>query len=123
MTVEESSSEVESPPPAKKKKSDKPSSDVEERESSSVNPAPPPLATAGVKRKRVATGQRKATSSKGQKKIGSEVDQPVVYYPKALGYASGDKSASGDESSSSSEEEEWQPSAQRVFLQTYLSAL
>lgn len=72
-----------------------------------MNSAPSPAATAGVVGKRSVIGQNREASSKGQKNH-SESNQPVVYYPKSLGYADGD-------GSSSSEEEGRQPSAQKVY--------
>lgn len=74
-----------------------------------MNSAPSPAATAGVVGKQSVVSQRRATTSKRQRN-GSKTKQPVVYYPKSLGYAD------RDGSSSSSEEEEVQRSAQKVLL-------
>ena len=102
--IEESTGEVESPPPAKKKRVTNRAADVGVGGSPAVNSAPSPAVTADVVGKQPVISQRRAATSKGQKKT----TQPVVYYPKSLGYAD------GDGSNSSSEEEVVQPSAEEV---------
>lgn len=75
-----------------------------------MNSEPSSAATAGLVEKKSVVSQRtKAAASKGQKSS-SDNSQPVVYYPKSLGYAD------GVGSSSTSEDEERQSLARKVLL-------